>query len=245
MLPPMPQSWVHGLLWPTPDIASTTIRTTTPTTKTAATTVGIGLRFARLAFSRAYRAAYCSWRCRFARYSMYPMSGTLSPLGRFGTVNGDGEAEYHEARDAISKWLAGYGVEPSTDDMATAWTWPPSPLDRFREDEWIRVFSGPGYNCLTPRDDFPLKLYRGTIPEYRLRMSWTTDKDAAVLFARGWIPPAEVAFIYTTEVHSWSDILWDVDALDPGVNRRHHEHEVVITTSVLSTLPIRCEGEVR
>lgn len=90
----------------------------------------------------------------------------------------ENEKAFLKPRDAIRSWLEGVGNEPSSDDIATGWTWPRSPQDCFGEGEWTRVFAGPGRGLLLPRNDFPLKIYRGTVPEYRLRMAWTTDRES-------------------------------------------------------------------
>ena len=156
-----------------------------------------------------------------------------------------GEADFLKANELVANFLAGETLHLNGDIVKTAWTWPSSPTKYFTEDQWTQVFEELA-GWMTPRRDadFPLTVYRGTIPKFKQGMAWTIDLDLACGFAGEWVhsyneasgvPKPEVACVYATEVPTWSDILCDFDALGPGINGRDGEHEIVLSTALLET----------
>lgn len=97
---------------------------------------------------------------------------------------------------------------------------------------WRDVFGRAGYRV----DDEPaerptesLVLWRGATPENRANWSWTDNRDAALMFASGWLVQQEIGMVWRAAVEPWR--------LLATVNAERGFCEYVVDTDGLATEP--------
>ena len=113
--------------------------------------------------------------------------------------------------------------------VAQVWSNAELPEDWVGRENWIDLFRQAGY----PSPELPLTLFRGTHPERRLGMAWTTNIDVARHFADRWVlSEGEPMPVYRTEITAPTAVLCEVGAV-LSESRGLNECEVIVDPSRL------------
>lgn len=95
----------------------------------------------------------------------------------------------------------GIGLDDVSEYAGAAWfRWGDCHLGR---EEWRELFEFAGYcedDEPADRPAEPLTLWRGATPEHRANWSWTDSRDAALMFASGWMVQEELGLLWRAAV---------------------------------------------
>lgn len=111
--------------------------------------------------------------------------------------------------------------------LPMAWSYDDHPMDHLEHDEWLELFRAAApirQPTNLPPLDYPLRLYRGSTYQRRMRMSWTTKRTVARHFVTRHRAYSEGA-LYTVTVNQ--------DAVLAHLNLRRVEFEVVVDPAML------------
>lgn len=89
---------------------------------------------------------------------------------------------------------------------ASVWCGAHDPQGGLDEETWLELFELAGYTVdgvPAARPVQPRRLYRGSVPERRDRMSWTDDREVAERFAAGGLEGRERGVVWTALVEPW------------------------------------------
>jgi hypothetical protein len=130
--------------------------------------------------------------------------------------------------------------------VVAVWSGLRYPEGRYRAERWVKAFELVNESgAILPPSGDPLVLYRGTIPDLKLGMAWSTDRQIACEYAEQWIKffdpstgylKPTMACVYKTTAQL-SAVLY-VAACNPFAAGRPGEREVVVNPQLLDEITL-------